>query len=106
MIGIIENALLPRRKLSKAERQRSMVTRTAPLQSLVNGEYCGVPFEKTIDLPSTHSPFVETKERKEQDALYKENDFQKNNLLQATENDDFFNRLVRFCFIGSLPSLL
>ena len=88
----IESALLPRRKLSKAERKRSMVTCTAPLQSLVNREYRGVPFEKTIDPPSTHSPFVETKERKEQDALYKENDFQKNNLLQATENDDFFNR--------------
>ena len=76
----IESALLPRRKLSKAERKPSMVTRTAPLQSLVNREYCGVPFEKTIDPPSTHSPFLETEERKEQDTLYKENDFQKNNL--------------------------
>ena len=88
----IESALLPRRKLSKAERKRSMVTCTAPLQSLVNREYRGIPFEKTIDPPSTHSPFVETKERKEQDALYKENHFQKNTLLQAIENDDFFNR--------------
>ena len=65
-----------------------MVTCTAPLQSLVNREYRGIPFEKTIDPPSTHSPFVETKERKEQDTLYKENHFQKNTLLQAIENDD------------------
>ena len=48
---------------------------------------------------------METKERKEQDALYNGNDFQKNNLLQATENDDFSNQNSRQ-FIVQDPSKL
>ena len=80
-----------------------MVTRTAPLQSLVNREYCGVPSETTLDLASTHSPFVETKGRKERDALYNADKFQRNTLLQATENDDFSNQNSRQ-FIVQDPS--
>ena len=73
----IDSALLTRRKLSNAERKRSMVTCTAPSQNLVNTEYCGVSFEKTLNQTSTHNPFMETKEHKEQDAAYNGNDFQK-----------------------------
>ena len=101
----IESALLPRRKLSNAGWKRSMVPCMAPLQSLVNREYCGVSFEKTLDLPSTYSPFVETKERKEQDALYSGDNLQKNTLLQATENDDFSNQNSRQSIVQD-PSTL
>ena len=72
-----------------------MATCTAPSQNLVNTEYCGVSFEKTLNQTSTHNPFMETKEHKEQDAAYNGNDFQKNNILQATENDDFSNQNSR-----------
>ena len=48
---------------------------------------------------------METMEHKEQDAAYNGNDFQKNNILQATENDDFSNQNSRQ-FIVQDPSKL
>ena len=48
-----------------------------------------------LDLAFTHSPFVQTKGRKERDALYNGENFQKNTLLQATENVDFSNQNCR-----------
>ena len=88
----IESALLPRRKLSKAERKRSMVTYRAPLGRLANREYCWDQFKKTLDLASTPSPFMETMGREKLHALSNGDILQKNTLLRATENDGFSNQ--------------
>ena len=88
----IDSALLTRRKLSNAERKRSMVTYRAPLGRLANREYCWDQFKKTLDLASTPSPFMETMGREKLHALSNGDILQKNTLLRATENVDFSNQ--------------
>ena len=45
-----------------------------------------------MDLAFTHTPLVETKGRKERDALYNGDNFQRNTLPQTNENDNFSNQ--------------
>ena len=62
---------------------------------LANRGCCWVQSEKTMDLAFTHSPFMETMGRKERHAPSNGDSFQKNTLLQATENVDFSNQNSR-----------
>ena len=58
-----------------------------------------------MDLAFTHSPFMETKRGNDRDALYNGDNFQRNTLPQANENDDFSNQ-NRHKFFVQGPSKL